>query len=240
MNQPALLRAYSEYARAVLSDYDIGEMLYRLTDDVTEVLEIDGAGVSLGSNGRLRFIAGTDDQVVGVEQQQIKTAEGPCQDAYRTGQQILCSDLTHESRWPSYKVAAVRLGVRAAAGIPMGVGDHLIGAVNLYSRVSRDWTAEELLAAQGLADIATGYIINLNRLTASNLLAGQLHTALQSRVIIEQAKGVLVERHDLDADKAFERLRRHARANRQHPRCCPRRCQRPTPPLKFCRATRRR
>jgi GAF domain-containing protein len=213
-DQAALFRALAHYAKTVLHDYTVGDLLYQLTDQVVSVLGVNGVGVSIGGpDGRLEFVSATDERVVRLEQQQMRSAEGPCYDAYRTGDQVIAPDLNDESRWPTYTPLAVKTGCQAVAGLPLRVGDRNIGALNLYTDQPREWPADDIEAAQLLADVATGYIVNARRLHESRALSEQLQHALDSRIVIEQAKGILAERRGLDPERAFEILRGYARSH---------------------------
>jgi GAF domain-containing protein len=210
-DQQALIRAFADYARTLARRYDIGEVLYRLTDQVVEILDVDGAGVSIADHGRLRFVTATDEDIAQIEERQVDLGQGPCHDAYTSGDRVTSADLSVEARWPDYTGTALRVGCRAVAGIPMLTGEQRVGALNLYVRRPREWPADELDIAQVLADMATGYIINARTLTEADRTTVQLQHALDSRIIVEQAKGVLAERHRITPAAAFERLRRHAR-----------------------------
>ena len=209
----ALRRALTQYVRTTLGTYSIGETLYRLTDLVVEVIGCDGAGVSVGdAEGRLRFVTATDAFVVPAEEAQVRTQDGPCYEAFTTAKVVTAEDLAAEGdRWPKYSDTALASGSRAVMGVPMGVEDASIGAVNLYHRRPHIWTDQELEAAGLLSDMAAGYIANLRTLEGSQRLSVQLQQALDSRVVIEQAKGIIAARHELDVATAFQRLRRMAR-----------------------------
>lgn len=213
-NQAALNRAFADYARTIARRYDIGDVLYRLTDQMLEVLDVDGAGVSIAERGgRLSFVTATDDRVARVEAAQIESGEGACYDAFVTGEPTTSADLTAEGRWPGYVEVAAEHGLRGVAGIPMGTGEDRIGALNLYTAQPRTWRAEDLEVGQLLADMATGYVMNARTLTESQLLANQLQHALDSRIVIEQAKGIIAERQGLDTADAFQLIRKHARSH---------------------------
>jgi GAF domain-containing protein len=213
-DQAALQRAFGDYARSILGRYEVGDVLYRLTDHVVEVLGVDGAGVSIGdTDGTLKFVTATDERSTRVEEQQMRAQEGPCHDAYRSGDRVTVADLRAEERWPAYTPAAVDQGVRAVAGIPMAVEGRHIGALNLYQQAPREWPADDLEVAQLLADMATGYVVNAMALDESEQLAAQLQHALDSRIVVEQAKGVIAERHGIATAEAFERIRGYARSN---------------------------
>lgn len=208
----ALRDAVSSYARRIAGAYELGHALYSVTDDSLRVLGCDGAGVSVGDpEGRLRFVTATEQSVVRIEEEQAVSQEGPCLEAFETGALVVTVDLAQESRWERYRVTALEAGFRAVAGVPMLVEGVRIGAMNFYHRNPHEWSDDELQVAQVLGDMASGYIANHRTLSATQRLADQLQVALDSRVVVEQAKGVLAARHSIHVDVAFERLRTHAR-----------------------------
>jgi GAF domain-containing protein len=216
VDQSALKRAFADYARTTAGSYEIGEVLYRLTDQVVEVLDIDGAGVSIAeADGTLQFVTASDALTTRAEQHQIDAGEGPCHDAFLSGERVTVPDLARDERWPTFRPATLEVGMHAVAGIPMPLGEQRIGALNLYRRTPREWHADALDDAQLLADMATGYVLNTRALHEREQLAEQLQQALDSRVIIEQAKGVIAERHGIATPAAFEKLRRHARSSHE-------------------------
>ena len=133
-------------------------------------------------------------------------------DAHQTGEVVAIGDLNDQpDRWPAITTTAAELGMTAAAGIPMRTDTTRIGALNLYHRDQRDWTEEDLETARLLAGAATAYVLNTSRLQRAERVAEQLQEALDSRVVIEQAKGVLHVANDISIDAAFTLLRDHAR-----------------------------
>lgn len=216
VDHAALRHAFADFAEALLQRYGIGDVLYRLTDQVVEVLGIDGAGVSLGlAVDGMRFVTATDQRVEKLEGAQIESGQGPSMEAYRTGEPVAVSDLQDEQRWDDYRRIADEQQFRAVAGIPMPVSEQRIGALNLYRSAPHEWTSEELDIAQLLANVASGYILNWQSLDRQTTLAQQLQGALDSRIVIEQAKGVIAGRHDIDVTEAFERLRKYSRNNQR-------------------------
>jgi GAF domain-containing protein len=210
----ALRDAVSGYARRIAGSYELGDALYSVTDDSLRVLGCDGAGVSVGdTEGRLRFVTATEQRVVRIEEEQAVAQEGPCFEAFETGSPVITSDLEAEQRWERYRATALDAGFRAVAGVPMLIDDVRIGAMNLYHQGRHEWTDEELQVAQVLGDMASGYIANHRTLSASRRLADQLEEALDSRVVIEQAKGVIAASAGVRVDEAFGRLRAHARSH---------------------------
>lgn len=208
----ALHEVLRDFARTLVSPYDVGDVLYRLSDGVADVLGVDGVGVCIGdSDGLLRYVAATDETVASIERIQEDLQEGPCRDTFTTGRQTVEEDLTGLSRWPRFAPGALGAGMRSVAAFPMSVGEQRIGALNIYSAVRREWSRQDREAAQLLADVASSYVVNARELERRASLAGQLQHALDSRVAIEQAKGVLAERHGLAVEAAFQLLRHHAR-----------------------------
>jgi GAF domain-containing protein len=163
------------------------------------------------TEGWLRFVTATEQNVVRIEEEQAVAQEGPCFEAYESGKLVVTPDLEREDRWERYRSTALDAGFRAVAGVPMLVEDVRIGAMNLYRHEPHEWTDEELEVARLLGDMASGYIANHRTLTASKRLAKQLQEALDSRVVIEQAKGILAVHYDVTVAEAFQRLRDHAR-----------------------------
>lgn len=213
IDEHALRHAFSDFAEALLQRYDIGHVLYRLTDQAVDVLGVQGAGVSLREGpDTLQFVAATDDRASRVEIAQVDARDGPCYEAFRSGHVITVADLDGDQRWPRFRDAALEQGYRSVMGIPMPVSTQRIGALDLYRTAPGEWSPEEHDVAQLLANVASGYVFNWRSLHEQETLAGQLQHALDSRVIIEQAKGVLAERHGVDAGTAFQVLRKHSRS----------------------------
>lgn len=211
VDRTALVTAFEEYAHALLSTYDVGEMLYRLTDQVVAVLGVHGAGLSVARGNDLAFLAATDEDVSVAEHHQADTGEGPCHATFATGEQILVPDIVAEERWPGWRAVAVEAGFGAAATLPLPVDEGRIGVLDLYCRGANDWPSEDIRTAQVLANMASGYVLNTRQLAKSRDVAEQLQFALDNRVVVEQATGVLCGRHDLRPEQALDRLRNHAR-----------------------------
>jgi len=208
------LRTVSEFSGRLLTPYDVDAVLKDLMARLGEVFDLAGAGVALvGADGELRSAAGFPAGVDTLEQIQNAEQAGPCVEAFRTGEVLAISDLDqHSDRWPAYCEAARSLGLGAAVGIPLRLLGQSIGAVDLYATGRRSWPEEDLEAAVVLADMVTAYLINASKLRQQEQLTEQLQTALESRTVIEQAKGVIAARHGVSIDEAFELIRRHARS----------------------------
>jgi GAF domain-containing protein len=208
------LNTLSDFTRVLLAPYEVHTALGELADRVTDVLGLAGSGVSLARDGRLEFDTAFGPAIAEVERTQERMQVGPCLTAFTTGRIVAVSDLTAcHDRWPDYCAAAALVGIDSVAALPMrlGEGAQAVGVLDLYADGTREWQEEDLAAAAVMADMATAYLVNASHHHQQVELAEQLQHALDSRVIIEQAKGVLVARHQIDPDAAFERTRRHAR-----------------------------
>lgn len=212
VDRAKLHEALSEFVRVLTGRYDIGRVLYELTDQCVAVLDCDGAGVAIRRDGSgLEFVTATDEAVTRIEERQIEGGQGPCHDAFATGEQTVSGNLQEESRWPAYRPLALEVGARAVAGIPLAAQGQTIGALNLYWTQPHECSDEELQAGQLLAEMAAAYITNLALLDEADRLNKQLQHALDARVVVEQAKGIVAARHGIAPQAAFERLRDYAR-----------------------------
>jgi GAF domain-containing protein len=207
-----LIEELSSFARKLITDYPITDALHDLTDAITAILGIRGAGVSLAQDGRLSFATAASEDVEALEHVQESEQEGPCVEAFRTGVPVLVTDLGAEAeRWATFAEVAKARGIVSAAGIPLHLNGNRMGALDLYDGAAHAWTAEETRTAELLAAIATAYVVNASRLDQVRHTAEQLQAALDSRVVIEQAKGILAGERGVSVDEAFQLLRDHAR-----------------------------
>jgi GAF domain-containing protein len=213
-DQQLLMKALSEFAGTLAKGFTVSDVLHDLADQVTVVLGIDGAGVSVQDGDRLQFVTALDERSAALEGIQDADQAGPCVDAWRSGETVAVSDLRRSSHgWDRYERAARKVGVVAIAGIPMKYDNQRIGALDLYSTSPREWSDDDLESARILADIATSYVVHASELDRQRRLIEQLREALDSRIVIEQAKGILSAERQISVDAAFELLRRHARSN---------------------------
>jgi GAF domain-containing protein len=209
----SLLEVIREFAETVAQPYDRDAVLDQLVRDTPAVLGADGAGVMLpDTDGHLRFATSADDRVREVERLQEDERQGACAEAYHTGEVVAVDHLEAETRWPAYRRRCEELGLRAVVGVPMATADRTIGVLNVYRSQPSRWTAEDIEACRTLASIATAYLLNASRREAAEGLAVQLQHALDARIVIEQAKGVVMSTQGVDADDALEMLRRAARS----------------------------
>jgi GAF domain-containing protein len=161
--------------------------------------------------GDLRFLSTSDETLRTLEQLQVQLEEGPCLLAYRTGKQVIASDLRADPRFERFGPLAVAAGMLAVYSFPMLQSDIAIGAMNLYRATPGPLTDEQVSIGQMFAEVATAFIVHARQDDQQTMLNRQLQAALDSRVAIEQAKGFVMARLGVDAQVAFEALRRHAR-----------------------------
>src|SRR4051812_8672376 len=209
--------ALAEFTHTLVQRYAIADVLTHLTFQVPTVLDIFGAGVSVGDeDGILRFATCSTDALLDVERAQEAAQEGPCADAFRTGQVVTTDNLETEQRWPQYRPVAIAGGMHAVAAIPLTVAEAGIGSLNLYTNEAGPWAEDTIRTATLFADMAASYLANASDLQRSERMREQLARALESRVIIEQAKGLIAGREGISVDNAYQKLRRHTRQHNAH------------------------
>lgn len=214
MREDRLARAFVEFSDTLVRGYDVAEFLDRVCERCVEVLEVSAVGALLTDGaGRLGLVSASTQAVAVLETLQVQRQEGPCLDAYRSGERVVVPDLRAAAgrRWPVFTPRALAVGLTAVCALPMRLRDARIGALNVFQATPGGFDEEATRAGQALADVATIAILQARAVQDATRLAGQLEHALASRVVIEQAKGMLAERLGVDPDTAFARLRRHAR-----------------------------
>ena len=203
------------FAATMISTFEINDMLYKLGDTATAMLGASGSGVSvITEDDVLLFVTATSEAVVEIERAQEQHQAGPCVQAFRTGEVVAVSKIDDLDEWPQYRESARITGIRSVVGLPLVVGDERLGSLNVYDTRERDWSPYDLDAARVLADMATTYIVRAGELAQAKKLSDQLQGALESRVVIEQAKGMLARDHDISVDEAFQMLRALSRERR--------------------------
>jgi len=216
MSREALLaRTFVELADALVEHFDVVELLTRLADSCVDVLDIAAAGLMLaGPDGHLRVMASSSEAMRLLELFELQSEEGPCLDCYRSGQAVVNQDLaTVDGRWPRFAAEALAAGFHSVHALPMRLRGTIIGALNLFQIEPGRIPQADVVAAQALADVATIAILSHRASDEVRVENAQLTRALNSRVVIEQAKGVVAERMGLDMEQAFHALRNHARDN---------------------------
>jgi GAF domain-containing protein len=212
-----LAQTFVELADTLVGGFDLMEFLHMLTERCVELLEVDAAGLLLAdARGTLQLVAASTEQARVVELFQIQNDEGPCLDSYRTGQPVIVPDIAVADaalRWPRFTAAAREMGFAAVHAIPMRLRNQVIGTLNLFGSAPDGLDPAVARAARALVDIATIGILQERASREQGIVAGQLQVALNSRVIIEQAKGILAERLRVTPDQAFLILRDYSRSN---------------------------
>lgn len=212
-----LARAFVRLADTLVADYDVIELCQQLVEDSVEILPASAAGLLLADHREnLQVLASTSEQTRLLELFQLQSDNGPCLDAYRTGSQVLVPDLAATGdRWPQFTVRVASSGFSAVYALPLRLRDERIGAMNLFCTESAPLTSADIAVGQALADVATIGILHQRIVARSELINQQLQTALNSRIVLEQARGVLSERGRIDIDQAFGMLRAYARNTNQ-------------------------
>jgi GAF domain-containing protein len=212
--EQALAETFVLLADTLVDDYDVVDLLDRLVAACVNLLSVDAAGLLLDDQrGNLAVVASTNDTARLLDVLQLQSNEGPCLDCVRNGTIIASSDLAVDvdARWPRFAPAALAAGFRSVAAIPMRLRDQTVGGLTMLRTRAEPMPAGDERLAQALADVATIGILQRRSAHRSAMLAEQLQHALNSRVVIEQAKGVLAEHNNLSMEVAFEQLRRYAR-----------------------------
>jgi GAF domain-containing protein len=213
MDGRLLSETFVELADTMVVGFDVIDFLHLLTDRSVRLLDASEAGLLLADpRGELRVVAASSERARLLELFQIQSDQGPCLDCFRTGQPVAVADLSAVTRrWPRFAPAAQEAGFAAVQALPMRLREQIIGALNLFRATPGGFDQADMRVGQALADVATISLLNERSLRRSETLNEQLQTALNSRVTIEQAKGKLAERMQLDMDQAFSVLRRYAR-----------------------------
>lgn len=210
-----LARTLVQLADTLVDDFDVVELLTLLTTRCVEVLGVSAAGLMLAApEGDLRVVASSSEEMHLVELFEVQSEEGPCSDCYNTGQVVTNERLTTtDGRWPRFAPVAIEAGFRSVSAVPMRLRGLIIGALNLFDADDNALHEADIMAAQSLADVATIAILQSRAAFAAHQVIEQLNEALNDRVTIEQARGVLAERAGVGVEQAFSRLLRHARDN---------------------------
>jgi GAF domain-containing protein len=208
-----LIATLVELADTLVDDFDVIDVLTVLSHRCVEAIDVDAAGVLLVSpQGALQFVASSSELMKVLELFQIQVDEGPCVDAFRTGEIVVNPDLADpDSKWPRFSPRALELGFESVYCLPMRLRGQVIGALNLFRTPPGTLDDDDVIVAQGFADMATIAILQHRTTLDAATVNSQLNHALNSRIAIEQAKGKVGEALGCDMDEAFARLRAHAR-----------------------------
>jgi signal transduction protein with GAF and PtsI domain len=204
---------FVEFADTLIDDYDVIEFLLIVTNRTAELLGASDVGLLLADQrGRLQFMAASNEDVQRLELFQLQVSEGPCLDAFETGQAVVNANLAEASdRWPSFAPRATSDGYRSAHAFPLRLRQEVIGSIGVFDTDVREWETSEVHIVQALAHVATIGLLQERAIRRGEVLAEQLQSALNSRIVIEQAKGAIAQFRDVSVDDAFLILRDHAR-----------------------------
>jgi GAF domain-containing protein len=216
MDGQLLSETFVELTDTMVADFDLIDFLHVLTSRSVELLNVSAAGLLLADpRGELRVVAASSEAARLLELFQLQSDQGPCLDCFRSGRPVSATDLGAGQRWPQFAAAAEEAGFCAVQALPMRLRDHVIGALNLFRATTGPFDPEVVHVGQALADVATISLLHERSMRRTDTLNEQLQTALNSRVIIEQAKGKLAERLGIDVSQAFDLLRDQARNRNQ-------------------------
>ena len=208
-----VVRSFVEMADTLVDDYDVVDLLTGLANRCVSLLGVSAAGVMLASPaGRLGLAASSSEAMRLLELFELQAQEGPCLDAFRTGERVEHENLDAGSgRWPSFSAAAIEAGFQSALALPLRLREVTLGALNLLRTTRTPVDEADVIVARAFADLAALSILQHRASEEAQRLNEQLSAALTSRVVIEQAKGVISERSSTDLAEAFTRMRNYAR-----------------------------
>lgn len=208
---------FVEVADTLVDDFDVVDFLNALTAKAAVVSGAAAVGLVLSDHKkRVRFMAASNESGKLMELIQIQSDAGPCLEALMSGEPVVNADLAHASaRWPVFAPRAIEAGFQSVHAFPMKLRDQVIGALNLFGSDDTRFDAQEIRIVQALADVATIAILHERNLTQSEALTEQLQSALNSRIVVEQAKGALAQADRITTSEAFDLMRSRARSTRR-------------------------
>ncbi|MCC6855769.1 MAG: GAF and ANTAR domain-containing protein [Microbacteriaceae bacterium] len=210
-----ITEAFVTVADTLIDDYDVIDLLHTLVDVCTSVLDVDAGGLLLADeSGDLQLVASTSERADFVEIMQLAAGVGPCLDCFSGGMPVSVADIDRGGeQWPAFQSAALLQGFHAVYATPLRLWGKVLGAMNLFRSTPGELNAPDAAVAQALADVATIGILQERSIRETGIVTEQLQRALESRILIEQAKGVLSAMGRMSVDEAFEALRTYARRN---------------------------
>jgi GAF domain-containing protein len=210
-----LAEVFVEVADTLVDEFDLIEFMQMLTSHAAELIEARAVGLLLADHqGRLQLMAASDERSEMLELFQVQALEGPCQDCFRHGHPVVEADLRNASdRWPRFAPRAAEAGYQSVHAFPLRLRNEVIGALNLFGTETGDLDPASAKLVQALADVATIGLLQERAIRRGDVLTEQLQAALNSRIVVEQAKGALAQIHSCTTDEAFVLLRRYCRSN---------------------------
>jgi GAF domain-containing protein len=213
-----LFEAFAEFADTLVSGYDVIDFLQQLVERCQQLLDVDSAGILLaGTAGILELVASTSEENTLVEVMQLGANAGPSMDSYRTKAVVSLPDVEEDSeRWSDFASTALSQGIHSVYAIPLRLRDITIGTLSLMRNDAGELNQHDIRAAQALADVATIGILQERAVHDALTVRDQLQSALTSRIIIEQAKGVVAESANVSMEAAFNLMRHYSRSNQRN------------------------
>ena len=207
--------AFVRVAGTLVDDYDVLDLLSTLMNTCTDLLDVQAGGILLAdSTGQLELVASTSEEAEIVEIMIVAAGAGPCIDCFNTGTVVSVADIDADAgQWPRFRKTALDQGFRATHATPLRLHGEVVGAMNLLSTDVGALSSRDAKLAQALADVATVGILHERSLRQPEMVAAQLHLALDTRILVEQAKGVLAQIRSCTMTEAFTTLRDYARAH---------------------------
>jgi transcriptional regulator with GAF, ATPase, and Fis domain len=211
--EQAIAKAFVSLADTMVNGFDVVEMLNNLTTGCARLLDVESAGLLLADGQNvLHVVAASSEQTRTLELYQLQREQGPCLDCFNSGSSVSVADLSNEDeRWPQFVPVARQAGFASVHAIPMRVREHVLGTLGLFGVNVGALNDDDLELGQALAHVASVVVVAGSAITDGKLVVEQLQNALDSRVVIEQAKGILAQQSRLDMDDAYTQLRRYAR-----------------------------
>lgn len=208
-----LVRTFVELADTLVSEFDFVDLLHTLAERSVELLDADAAGIILADQrGHLQVVASTTEEAHFLELFALQVSEGPCVDCFNSGHPVANVQLDEAAdRWPNFTPAAAKAGFQSTHAVPLRLRDQVLGVVNLFCSSRVTLSDSDLAVGQALADVASIGLLQERAMLQQELLAEQLQAALNSRIRIEQAKGVLAERAGIEIEQAFAMMRQFSR-----------------------------
>jgi GAF domain-containing protein len=209
--------AFVSLTNTLVSDFDLVELMHTLIDACIDLLDTDAGGLLLAdANGDLQLMASSVEDVDVVEVVQLAAEAGPCWDCFTAGRSVTLGDIENDGdRWPEFQRSALGKGYRSMHATPMRAHGHTIGTMNLFHSTVGALSERDIALAQALTDVATIAILQERGTRQLRDLSTQLQRALDSRIVIEQAKGLIAQSLNLTMDEAFTVLRNHTRSTNQ-------------------------
>lgn len=210
-----LVETFVTLADTLVAGYDIVDLLHTLVEKCAALLEASAAGIILSAgDGELEVVASTNERSRLVEILQLRAGSGPCVESFTTGRAVSIADIAVlGDKWPRFQSGALAQGFSSMHAVPLRLRDTTIGSLNLFWDRCGGLSDVDTLAVQALADVATIGILQERAIRESDVVRQQLQHALSSRVLIEQAKGVIAYVNEVHMGEAFTLIRDYARSN---------------------------